>query len=79
MTAEDARKTSALVRSAHHLHGVFDVPPGLGLLDFTLRFEGDGLPRGFDDRLRAVCFQKLSRTLVDFDFSHGVMLLSFCA
>jgi hypothetical protein len=26
-----------------------------------------------------VCFQQLSRIVMDFDFSHGVMLLSFCA
>ncbi len=26
-----------------------------------------------------VCFQQLTRMVMDFDFLHGVMLLSFCA
>ncbi|HEX9471026.1 MAG TPA: hypothetical protein VF957_15950 [Bradyrhizobium sp.] len=36
-------------------------------------------PSGFRNGLGAVRFQQLSRIVMDFDFSHGVMFLSFCA
>src|SRR5262249_46316907 len=68
---------SALVRPTHHLHGVFDVPPGFGQLDLAFCFEPDGVLGRFGDGLRAMCFQQLPRIVVDFDFSHGVMLLCF--
>src|SRR5439155_19211866 len=70
---------SALVRPAHKLHGVFDMPPVSGQFEFALCFKVDGVLRSFGNGLRAVRFQQLSRIFMDFDFSHGVMLLSFCA
>src|ERR1700722_3322751 len=69
----------ALVRSAHKLHGVFDMPPVFGQFHFALCFEVDGVLGSFRNGFRAVCFQQLSRMVMDFDLSHGVMLLSFCA
>jgi hypothetical protein len=70
---------SALVRPAHKLHGVFDMPPVFGQFELALCFKFDGVLGGFRNGLRAVCFQQLSRIVMDFDFSHGVMLLSFRA
>src|SRR5882757_9845241 len=69
---------SALVRPAHELHGVFDMPPGSGQFRLALCFKLDGVLGSFRYGLGAVCFQQLSRIAVDFDFSHGVMLLSLC-
>jgi hypothetical protein len=70
---------SALVRPTHELQGVFDVPPGSGQFHLALCFKVDGVPGSFRNGLGAVRFQQLSRIVMDFDFSHGVMLLSFCA
>jgi hypothetical protein len=70
---------SALVRPTHELQGVFDVPPGSGQFHLTLCFKVDGILGSFRNGLGAVCFQQLTRIVMDFDFSHGVMLLSFCA
>ena len=70
---------STLVRPAHKLHGVFDMPPVFGQFHLALCFKVDGVLRGFRNGLGAVCFQQLPRLVMDFDFSHGVMLLSFCA
>jgi hypothetical protein len=70
---------STLVRPAHKLHCVFDVPPGFGEFELALRFKVDRVPGSFCDGLGAVRFQQLSRIVVDFDFSHGVTLLSLRA
>jgi hypothetical protein len=72
-------EASALVRPAHKLHGVFDVPPVFGQFHLALCFKFDGVLSGFRNGLRAVCFQQLSRIVMDFDFSHGVTLLLFSA
>jgi hypothetical protein len=68
---------SALVRPAHELQGRLDMSPGLGPFVFALHFEVNGLLGGFDHCVGTVCFQQLPRVVVDFDFSHGVMLLLF--
>jgi hypothetical protein len=70
--------TSALVRPAHKLHRGFDMSPVFGQFDLALCFKVDGVPGSFGNGLGAVCFQQLSRIVMDFDFSHGAMLLSFC-
>jgi hypothetical protein len=70
---------SALVRPTHELQGVFDMPPGSGQFHLALCFKVDGVLGSFRNGPGAVCFQQLTRIVVDFDFSHGVMLLSFCA
>jgi hypothetical protein len=71
--------TSALVWPAHKLHGIFDMPPVSGQFHLALCFKVDGVPGSFRNGLGAVCFQQLSRIIMDFDFSHGVILLSFRA
>jgi hypothetical protein len=38
---------SALVRPAHKLHGVFDMPPVFGQFHFALCFKFDGVLSGF--------------------------------
>jgi hypothetical protein len=68
-----------LVRPAHELHGVFDMPPGFGQFDIAFRLESYGVLNGFRNGFDAVCFEQLPRIVVDFDFSHGVTLLSFRA
>jgi hypothetical protein len=70
---------SALVRPAHQLHGVFDVPPGSGHFDVASSLKLDGILGGFCNGFGAMSFQQLPRVVMDFDFSHGVILLSFCA
>jgi hypothetical protein len=70
---------STLVRPAHEFHRVFDMPPGFGQFRLALGFEVDGVPGSFGDGFRAVRFQQLSRVIVDFDFPHGVTLLSLRA
>jgi hypothetical protein len=72
-----APAASALVGPAHELHGVFDMPPGSGQFDLAFCLEFDGVLGSFGNGLGAMCFQQLPRIVVDFDFSHGVMLLSF--
>jgi hypothetical protein len=55
------------------------MPPGFGQLDIAIHFEINGVPSGFRNSFRAMSFQQLPRKVVDFDFSHGVTLLSFPA
>src|SRR5215475_1910834 len=74
-----APAASALVRTAHQLHRVFDMPPGSGQFGLAFCFKLDGVLGSFRNGLGAMCFQQLPRIFVDFDFSHGVMLLSFWA
>ena len=56
------------------------MPPNLGIFFFAFHFESASFLRGLDDCLGTMCFQELSRVVMDVDFvdSHGVMLL-FCA
>src|SRR5713101_5054398 len=77
VTCEPA--ASALVRPAHKLHGVFDMPPVFGPFDLALLFEANGVLSGLRNCLGTVCFQQLPRIAVNFDFSHGVTLLLFSA
>src|SRR5258708_18731370 len=72
-----APRASALVRPAHELHGVFDMPPGSGHFDIAFCLELDGVVGSFGNGPGAMCLQQLPRIVVNFDFSHGVMLLSF--
>src|SRR5258708_1158798 len=73
VTCEPA--VSALVRPAHKLYGVFDMPPVFGQFDLALLFEANGVLSGLHNCPGTVCFQQLPRIVVDFDFSHGVTLL----
>jgi hypothetical protein len=72
-----APAASALVRPAHELHGVFDMPPGSSQFDLAFCLEFDGVLSSFGNGLGAMCFQQLPCIVVDFDFSHGVILRSF--
>jgi hypothetical protein len=74
-----APAASALMRPAHELHGVFDMPPGPGQFDLAFSLELDSVLGSFCNGLGAMCFQELPRIVVDLDFSHGVILLSFWA
>jgi hypothetical protein len=74
-----SRQALALVRPAHKFHGVFDMPPVFGQFHLALCFKVDGFLGSFRNGLGPMCFQQLTRIGMDFDFSHGVMLLSFCA
>src|SRR5437762_14227968 len=71
------RAISALVPPAHYLHGVFDMPPGFGQFGLAFCLEFDGVLGCFRNGFGTMCFQQLPRIVVDFDFSHGVILLSF--
>ncbi len=53
------------------------MPPVSGQFDLALFFALNGFLSGFGNGLGAVCLQQLTRIVVDFDFSHGVMLLLF--
>src|SRR6266545_760116 len=53
-----APAASALVRPAHELHGVFDMPPGSGQLDLAFCLEFDGVLGSFGNGLGAMCFQQ---------------------
>lgn len=75
LTAVSRGRVSALVRAAHELHGLFDMPPGFGEFNLTLGLEVDCVLGSLGNGLRAMGFQKLARIVMDFDFSHGVMLL----
>jgi hypothetical protein len=55
------------------------MPPGLGLFHLALCLEVDGILGGFGNGFGAVGFQQLPRIAMDFDFSHGVILLLFQA
>jgi hypothetical protein len=77
VTCEPAAST--LVRPAHKLQGVFDMPPGSGQFHLALYFKVDGILGSFRNGLGAVCFQQLPRIVMDFDFSHGVTLPLFSA
>src|SRR5206468_10324829 len=52
-----ALAASALVRPAHELHGVFDMPPGFGQFDLAFCLEFDDVLGGFRNGLGAMCFQ----------------------
>jgi hypothetical protein len=45
---------STLVRPAHKLHGVFNMPPVFGQFDLALCFKLDGVLGGFSNGLGAV-------------------------
>src|SRR5437868_12665600 len=67
------------MRPAHKLHGISDMPPGLGQFNIALHFEGNGVLGGFRNGLGAVGLKQLPRIIVDFDFPHGATLLLFRA
>jgi hypothetical protein len=73
--AEQDYSRSALMRTAHHLHGGFDVAPFLGLFDVALLFAAHRLLRGLGDRIAAVPFQHLACDVMDLHLPHGNSLL----
>jgi hypothetical protein len=46
-TKRKEMSASASARPAHKLHGVFDMPPGLGHFDIAIQFEINGVLSGF--------------------------------
>src|SRR5262249_31154854 len=73
-------RRSAGVRSAHQLHGGFDIPPGFRLLAVALLFQSRSFLRSLGDGLVAVRLQQLPGVVLDFGFlhSHGVISCSAC-
>jgi hypothetical protein len=69
------RVASTLVRPAHDLHGVFNMAPSSGQLHLAVRFKLDGILGSLRYGAGTVRFQQLPGIGMDFDFSHGVILL----
>src|SRR6476469_7186830 len=67
---------SERARAAHDFHCVFDIPPGSGQFHLAPGFKVNGIPGGFGNSLRAVRFQQLACVVMNFDFSHGAILLN---
>ena len=85
MTGDDGRRailwlpglgiiSSALVRSPHHLHGVLDVTPLIGLLGFALAFASLRILSRLRDRREAVPLEHLPRDHVNLHFRYHVAL-----
>ena len=67
---------SALMRSPHHLHGVFDVAPLSGFFGVALLASQSILGR-LGDRLEAVLLEHLTRDHVNLYLRYHVALLMF--
>src|SRR3954462_8191078 len=65
---------SAIMWSAHELHGVFDMAPLSGLLGLSLALAGHGIPRRPGDRLEAVLLDHLPRDRVNLRLGYHVAL-----
>ena len=89
MTGDDGRRailrlpglgiiSSALVRSPHHLHGVLDVAPLIGLLGFALAFASLRILSRLRDRREAVPLEHLPRDHVNLHFRYHVALPMLC-
>src|ERR1700743_2347316 len=66
------------MRTAHHLHGVFDMAPLPGIVVLAAAFAHLRLLRGLGDRRSAVLLEHLPRDGVNLGFRHHVVLLTFC-
>src|SRR6266545_3877102 len=70
-------RSSALVGSAHHLHGVLDVAPLFRLIGFAPAFASLGLLGGLCDRRGTMLLEHLARDGVNLRFRDHVALLLF--
>jgi hypothetical protein len=69
---------SALMRSPHHLEGVFNVTPFSGFFGVALALAGERILRRLRDRSQTMLFKHLSRDGVNLHFGYHVALLMFC-
>src|SRR5215467_5123775 len=70
-TSLQARR-SALMRPAHHFHGIFDVTPLPGLFGVALVLAGHGILRGLGDGSMAVLLEHLSCDRVNLHLRYHV-------
>ncbi len=68
---------SALMRSPHHLHGVFDVAPLSGFFGVALVLASQSILGRLGDRLEAVLLEHLTRDHVNLYLRYHVALLMF--
>ena len=68
---------SALMRSPHHLHGVFDVAPLSGLFGVALVLASFGIVGRLGDSIKAVLLEHLPRDRVNLYLGYHVALLMF--
>src|SRR5260221_8222643 len=74
---DSCRFLSALVRSPHHLHGVFDVTPLLRILGIALALASQGILGGLGDRPEAVLLEHLPCDDVNLHLGNHVALPMF--
>src|ERR1700730_14439211 len=65
----------ALMRSAHHLHGIFEMTPLSGLIGLAPALAGDRILGCLGDRLEAVLLEHLPRDHMNLHFGDHVVLL----
>src|SRR5690349_23826333 len=68
-------RSSALVRSPHHLHGLGNMTPLLRFVVFAPAFACLGLLRGLRDRRGTMLLEHLARDGVHLGFGYHVALL----
>jgi hypothetical protein len=69
------RQRSALVRSLHDLHGIFDMTPFVSLFHLTLVLASQRILGRMSDGRGAVPFKHLPRNCMDLDLrNHGALL-----
>jgi hypothetical protein len=68
---------SALMRSSHHLHGVFEVAPLSGFFGIALGLASLGIVGRLGDSVKAVLFDHLPRDRVNLYLGYHVALLMF--
>jgi hypothetical protein len=68
---------SALMRSPHHLDGIFDMAPLPGFVSIALFLAGQGIPGRMGDCFQAVPLEHLPRNGVNLRFGDHVTLLMF--
>src|SRR3979409_2120890 len=67
----------ALMRSAHHLHGIFEMTPLSGLISLAPALTGDRILGRLGDRLEAGLLAHLPRDHMNLHFGDHVVLLSW--
>ena len=68
---------SALMRSAHHLHGIFEVTPLSGLIGLAPALAGDCILGCLGDSPETMLLEHLPRDHVNLQFGDHVALLMF--
>jgi hypothetical protein len=63
------------MRSAHHLHGIFEMTPLSGLIGLAPALAGDRILRCLRDSLEAVLLEHLPRDYMNLHFGDHIVLL----